>query len=155
MATEIERKFLVTGEGWRAGATDSKDYRQAYLANNRSCSVRVRIGAGAAHLNIKSATLGIERMEFEYPIALQDAEEMLASLSVSAVVEKTRYFVPHGSHLWEVDVFTGANRGLVIAEIELRRGGEDFTRPPWLGADVSHDPRYYNVYLAEHPYTTW
>lgn len=155
MATEIERKFLVTGDGWRSAVTGSEDYRQGYLANSASCSVRVRIGAGAAHLNIKSAHLGIHRTEYEYPVPVGDAEEMLAELCVAPPVEKTRYFVPQGRHTWEIDVFSGANQGLIVAEIELSRVDEAFERPPWLGEDVSDDARYYNVYLAQHPYTTW
>ncbi len=155
MATEIERKFLVTGDAWRDGVTASEVYRQGYLANNSSCSVRVRISDDHAYLNIKSAQLGIFRTEYEYAIAMDDAREMLDNLCVSAVVEKTRYFVPDDGHTWEIDVFSGDNLGLIVAEIELSHGDEPFNRPEWLGEEVSHDPRYYNVYLAEHPYKLW
>jgi adenylate cyclase len=155
MATEIERKFLVRGDGWRRGVASSEDYHQGYLANNRTCSVRVRVSGDQAFLNIKSAQLGISRLEYEYPIPRSDAEEMLNTLCISALVEKTRYFVPEGDHTWEVDVFAGDNMGLIVAEIELTHGDEPFHRPEWLGEEVSHDHRYYNVYLAEHPFKTW
>lgn len=155
MATEIERKFLVKGDTWRDDVTASEVYRQGYLANNSSCSVRVRISDDQAYLNIKSAQLGIFRTEYEYAVPMADAGEMLDNLCVSAVVEKTRYFIPDGEHTWEIDVFSGDNTGLIVAEIELSRGDEPFNRPQWLGEEVSHDPRYYNVYLAEHPYKSW
>lgn len=155
MAQEIERKFLVRSDDWRRETASSKEYRQGYLANNDKCSVRVRISGDKAHLNIKSAELGISRTEFEYPIPRADAEEMLESLSVSPLVEKTRYFIPDGSHTWEIDVFTGDNEGLTVAEIELAHLEEPFNRPHWLGEEVSHDPRYYSVYLADHPYKKW
>lgn len=155
MAKEIERKFLVRGDGWRREVAASEDYRQGYLANNRACSVRVRIGRDHAFLNIKSAEPGVTRLEFEYPISREDAQEMLASLCISALIEKTRYFVPNGPHTWEIDVFSGDNLGLTVAEIELDHRDESFIRPDWLGEEVSDDLRYYNVYLADHPYTTW
>ena len=156
MATEIERKFLVTDDAWRAHVTATTRYRQGYLAGGReSASVRVRIGDGAAHLNIKGATVGVSRAEYEYAIPLADAEEMLDTLCTGPLVEKTRYHVEHAGHLWEVDVFEGDNAGLVVAEIELESAGESFEIPPWAGADVSHDARYYNAALARAPYNTW
>lgn len=155
MGREIERKFLVTGDGWRAAAVDAVPMRQGYLATDPACSVRVRIEGGSARLNIKSATLGVERLEFEYPIPVADAEEMLARLCTTPPVEKVRYRVPWGGHVWEVDVFEGANAGLVVAEIELPDPDAPFERPPWVGEEVSHDPRYYNVMLARHPYREW
>jgi len=148
MGREIERKFLVTGEGWREAAVAAVPMRQAYLASDPACSVRVRIEGEAARLNIKSAELGVERLEFEYPIPVADAEQMLARLCTTAPVEKVRYRVPWGGHVWEVDVFEGANAGLVVAEIELAEPDEPFERPPWIGREVSDDPRYYNVMLA-------
>ena len=104
---------------------------------------------------IKSATLGVERLEFEYTIPVADAEVMLARLCGTRVLAKTRHYVPAGAHTWEIDEFEGANAGLVAAEIELARADEPFVRPAWLGAEVSADPRYYNVCLLEHPYTQW
>jgi len=155
MATEIERKFLVISDHWRAAAESGVRFRQGYLAGTGKASVRVRVEGQAANLNIKSATLGVRRQEYEYAIPLRDANEMLDALCTGGIVEKTRYRVPVGGHVWEVDVFEGDNTGLVVAEIELDHEDEVFERPAWAGAEVSDDPRYYNVYLAEHPYTSW
>lgn len=154
MGVEIERKFLVAGGQWREQASRSVVYRQAYLNHDGGVSVRVRIAGEKANLNLKSATLDIRRVEFEYEIPLADAESLL-DLATGNVIAKTRYFVEHGDHTWEIDVFEGANAGLVVAELELDSIDEDFGRPPWLGAEVSDDPRYYNVYLAKHPYSEW
>lgn len=154
MGVEIERKFLVDGEPWQTSASSSARYRQAYLNDSGGVSVRVRIAGEHANLNLKSATLDIDRIEFEYAIPLADAATLL-ELATGNVIAKTRYFVEHGDHTWEIDVFEGANAGLVVAEIELDSIDEDFARPPWLGAEVSDDPRYYNVYLAKHPYSAW
>ena len=160
MAIEIERKFLVLTDGWRAAADAGTPYRQGYLSRVTGTdavrsSVRVRSDGARAYLNIKSATLGIRRQEYEYAIPLADAEAMLAELCVGAVVEKTRYHVSVGAHVWEIDVFAGANAGLIVAEIELDHEDEAFERPDWLGAEVSADPRYYTVCLAERPYSRW
>ena len=155
MATEIERKFLLRGEAWRQCADQGTHYIQGYLANNQRCSVRVRIAGADARLNIKSATLGVSRREFEYPIALADAEEILHQLCEGPFIDKTRYCIDHQGHRWEVDVFAGDNQGLVVAEIELRTTDEVFAKPNWLGDEVSDDPRYYNVCLIDHPYKDW
>jgi len=155
MGTEIERKFLVTGDGWRAHAERPIRYRQGYLASDPGCSVRVRIGGDEARLNIKSATLGVTRLEFEYPLPLADAELLLERLCRRPLIEKTRHRVLYRGHEWEVDVFAGENEGLVVAEIELEREDEPFARPSWLGEEVSDDPRYYNVSLVTRPYKDW
>jgi len=155
MPQEIERKFLVTGDAWRGQVRSSARYRQGYLSNEGRCSIRVRVAGDAAYLNIKSATLDIVRTEYEYPIPLAEAEEMLDRLCSGLLIEKTRHFIDYGGHVWEVDVFEGVNRGLVIAEIELDHESAVFPRPSWVGAEVSDDPRYYNVYLARIPYTQW
>lgn len=160
MATEIERKFLVLDNSWRQTAEPGQPYRQGYLTRVSGIgavpsSVRVRIEGDRGFLNIKSATLGIRRQEYEYEIPLSDAEALLANQCVGSLVEKTRYHVPVGSHVWEVDVFEAANAGLVVAEIELQHEDEPFQRPAWLGQEVSDDPRYYNVCLADRPYTAW
>lgn len=155
MGTEVERKFLVTSDAWRAGVRDALRMRQGYLPGIETASVRVRIAGERAWLNIKSATLDVSRREYEVPIALKDAEEILELLCERPLIEKTRHHVPHGRHLWEVDVFEGENAGLVVAEIELRTPDEPFERPPWLGEEVSHDPRYYNVSLVRQPYRVW
>jgi len=155
MATEIERKFLVRDDSWRAAADAGTLMRQGYLIGAEQASVRVRISGERAYLNIKSATLGVQRQEYEYPIPLGDAEEMLDTLCQRPLIEKTRYHVRHGEHTWEIDVFSGDNAGLVVAEIELGAADEAFERLPWLGEEVSHDKRYYNVCLVKHPYKDW
>lgn len=164
MATEIERKFLLADDGWRAQADDGVVMRQGYLSTFSSSalpaqevksSIRVRIAGEHANLNIKSATLGITRQEYEYAIPLSDANELLDSLADGPLIEKTRYHVQHGSHRWEIDVFAGDNQGLLVAEIELSAEGEAFERPAWLGEEVSDDPRYYNVCLVKHPFKDW
>lgn len=155
MATEIERKFLVRNDSWRQQARDDIRMRQGYLASGEGCSIRVRSGGGKAHLNIKSATLGVWRREYDYPIPLCDAEELLDHLCARPLIEKTRYHVEHAGHIWEVDVFEGDNAGLIVAEIELDSEDESFEKPAWAGEEVSHDPRYYNVCLVKHPYKEW
>jgi adenylate cyclase len=152
---EIERKFLVRNEGWRAGVFRSDRYRQGYLNDEIYCSVRVRICADQAWLNLKSVTLGAQRHEFEYPIPLKDAELMLDTLTRKPLVEKVRHFVQVGGHTWEVDVFEGDNAGLIVAEVELGRPDEPFELPDWAGEEVTYDPRYYNTTLASHPYKSW
>ncbi len=155
MATEIERKFLLKSEAWREAADGGTRFRQGYLIGAERASVRVRIEGAAANINIKSATLGVQRQEFEYPIPLADAEELLDTLCEQPQIEKIRYHVPYGEHLWEIDVFEGDNAGLVVAEIELGDESEAFALPDWAGEEVSHDTRYYNVCLVKHPYSEW
>ena len=155
MATEIERKFLLTSDSWRDDADAGTHFRQGYLIGAERASVRVRIEGESANINIKSATLGVERMEYEYPIPLADAQELLDTLCEQPQIEKTRYHVPFGDHLWEVDVFAGDNEGLVVAEVELKSADEAFAMPSWAGEEVSHDTRYYNVCLVKHPYSEW
>ncbi|HEC18246.1 MAG TPA: CYTH domain-containing protein [Gammaproteobacteria bacterium] len=155
MPVEIERKFLLANDDWRASADAGVAIRQGYLAGSEKSSVRVRIAGEQANLNIKSATLGVTRQEYEYPIPLADAHAMLDGLADGPLIEKTRYHVQHEGHTWEIDVFAGDNQDLVVAEIELAREDEPFARPPWLGEEVSGDPRYYNVCLVKHPYKDW
>ncbi len=155
MSYEIERKFLVAGDGWRDAADAGSVLRQGYLAGGTWGSVRVRLSGGQAHLNIKGATVGATRREFEYPIPVADADILLDELCSGPRIEKTRYLVRHAGHLWEIDVFDGDNAGLVVAEVELGAEDERFDRPGWLGAEVTDDPRYYNVSLVEHPYNRW
>ena len=155
MAIEIERKFLLRDESWRDAADAGTRFRQGYIVGAERASVRVRIEGDRANLNIKSATLGIHRQEYEYPIPLQEAEELLDTLCEQPQISKTRYLVPYGNHTWEIDVFDGDNAGLVVAEVELESEDEPFERPPWLGEEVSGDTRYYNVCLVKHPYREW
>ena len=155
MAHEIEHKFLVRDDSWRKEVYRSVYMRQGYLVSDEVRSVRIRIADDTAYLNIKSGTLGVSRSEYEYEIPLADAWELLDQLCRKPLLEKTRYCVRYGNHVWEVDVFEGDNAGLVVAEVELDKLGEAFERPPWLGEEVSHDPRYYNSQLAVHPYKDW
>jgi len=155
MASEIERKFLLASDAWRDAVVSTADYCQGYMANTDKASFRIRVAGDKAYLNIKGATLSIERTEYDYQIPVDDGREMLERFCVGELIEKRRHIVPYKGHRWEIDVFTGINEGLVMAEIELDHIDEDFARPPWLGKEVSDDPRYYNVYLANHPFPTW
>jgi adenylate cyclase len=152
---EVERKFLVKNDTWREAAHKSARFRQGYLNHERHCSVRVRISGDEAWLNLKSATVGAERYEFDYPIPIADAHQMLNTLTCKPLIEKTRYFLNMGQHVWEIDVFEGDNAGLIVAEIELETPDESFEIPEWLGEEVTFDPRYYNTSLSTHPYKLW
>ena len=161
MGIEIERKFLVTGEGWRAAAHAVVPMAQGYINDmgamdrgEQKASVRVRIQGEQAYLNLKSRELGHTRQEFDYAIPVDDARALLA-LCVGGLVDKRRHLVRHAGHLWEVDEFLGDNAGLVVAEIELDHADEAFERPDWLGDEVTDDPRYYNLALASRPYGLW
>lgn len=155
MAREIERKFLVRGRGWTRTIQRSIRMTQGYLAGDSRCSVRVRRTGEESFLNLKSATIGVSRLEFDYPLPTADADAILEHLCTGPPIEKIRHYVPQGRHTWEIDEFKGANEGLVVAEIELSAPDERFERPNWLGEEVSDDPRYYNVRLAVCPYTQW
>jgi len=155
VAVEIERKFLLKNNDWREQTESSNLIRQGYLAPLDTSSVRVRIEGDKANINIKSATIGISRLEYEYEIPLKDAEQMLESLCRSPQVHKTRHIVTIGKHKWEIDEFYDENEGLVVAEIELNDENESFAKPDWLGDEVSDDARYYNVNLIKHPYNGW
>lgn len=155
MPIEIERKFLLKDDSWRKQADPGKDYIQGYLVGSRQASVRVRIEGEQAYLNIKSATLGVRRQEYEYAIPLDDAREMLAQLCEQPLIEKTRYLIQAQGLCWEIDVFKGENAGLVVAEVELESEQQQFVHPAWLGEEVSDDPRYYNVSLVKHPFKNW
>lgn len=161
MALEIERKFLLAGDGWRDGVARSVPMAQAYLndlaaidGGTIGASVRIRIEGDAARLNLKSREVGRSRQEFDYPIPLDDAHALMA-LALGARVQKTRHFVPHGAHVWEIDEFEGDNAGLVVAEVELGHVEEAFVRPPWLGEEVTMLTRYYNLALAARPFSQW
>ncbi len=153
MGIEIERKFLVKDDSWKAEAGEGQVYRQGYLCSGHGKTVRVRIIGAQAFLTIKGPTNGISRSEFEYEIPVADAEAMLSLCG--NLVEKTRYIIEHAGMPWELDVFAGANDGLVMAEIELDAEDQSIELPDWAGEEVSGDPRYYNAYLAEHPFAKW
>jgi adenylate cyclase len=155
MGIEIERKFLVTSDSWREAASPGIPIKQGYLIGGKDASVRVRLQGDKANLNIKSATLGVRRQEFEYAIPVADAEVLLSTLCHRPIIEKVRYLVHYANKQWEVDVFEGDNAGLIVAELELQDENEEFEPPSWLGEEVSHDPRYYNTCLSQHPYKDW
>jgi len=155
MATEIERKFLVRDQRWHDAAGRGERFRQGYMVGGAHASVRVRVSDEQAWLNIKSATIDVSRLEYEYAVPLADAEEMLEHLCVKPLIEKRRYWVEYGDHTWEVDCFEGDNAGLVVAEVEMSHPDEPIALPPWVSTEVSHLPRYYNVCLVEHPYKNW
>ncbi|WP_198243027.1 CYTH domain-containing protein [methane-oxidizing endosymbiont of Gigantopelta aegis] len=155
MALEIEHKFLLKNDNWRQHISHSVRYRQGYLCGNDKTSIRVRTSDTDAWLNIKSATIGNHRQEFEYSIPLADAEKMLETLCHRPLIEKTRYFVNHDQHVWEIDEFTGDNAGLIVAEVELQSLEEKFSLPDWIGEEVTHDLRYYNNNLCKNPYKNW
>jgi len=155
MGIEIERKFLVRSDAWRDHASAGVPYRQGYLSGTKTCSIRARLAGERGYLNIKSATLGVTRKEYEYQIPAAEARELLDHFCDGPLIEKTRYLVEHAGHTWEVDVFEGDNAGLIVAEVELEDEAEPMELPDWVGEEVSHDPRYYNVNLVHHPYKDW
>ena len=155
MALEIEHKFLLANDDWRKNVSHSVVYRQGYLSSQPTSSIRVRVSNNQAWLNIKSAVIGTQRHEYEYEIPLSDAQEILNNLCVKPLIEKTRYFVMHENHQWEIDEFEGENAGLIVAEIELDSLDEAFAKPVWLGEEVTQDLRYYNNNLAKNPYSLW
>jgi adenylate cyclase len=152
MGTEIERKFLVQGIPWRNDT--GMRFSQGYLNRDKERTVRVRISGAKAFLTIKGVTKGATRAEFEYEIPVEDAQQLL-KLTDGTVIQKNRHRLVHEGATWEVDEFLGDNAGLVIAEIELTSEDQPFSRPPWLGMEVTHDRRYYNSNLAGHPYNEW
>jgi adenylate cyclase len=153
MGQEIERKFLVKGESWRAGA--GMVIRQGYLHNEIEGTVRIRTKGERAYLTIKGSTTGITRLEFEYEIPVEEANQILDELCLKPLIEKTRYEVHLGGFKWEIDEFLGENDGLVVAEIELEDESQEFPRPDWLGMEVSEDFRYQNANLVKNPYSKW
>ncbi len=153
MPLEIERKFLVDTRKWKP-ADEGTRLVQAYLSIDPNPTVRIRIAGEKAFLTIKGRSETISRPEFEYKIPVDEAQEMM-NLAISNPVEKIRYKIMHEGFLWEVDVFSGKNKGLVIAELELESENQTFPRPDWLLAEVSGDRRYYNSFLSEHPFLEW
>jgi len=155
MGVEIERKYTLKNDNWRNNVSYNERMVQGYLAGNDRASVRIRIIGDKANLNIKSATLGIYRQEYEYELPLADAEKMLNDLCEKPVIDKVRHYVMFDNKKWEIDEFSGENQGLIVAEIELDSEEEKITLPDWADKEVSGDPRYYNVSLVKHPYKDW
>ncbi|MBD2204645.1 CYTH domain-containing protein [Calothrix sp. FACHB-1219] len=154
MAAEIERKFLVKGDSWRKLAEGSR-YVQGYISTAKQATVRVRIVGNQGYLTIKGATVQYSRSEFEYPIPVEDAQEMLDTLCDRPLIEKTRYKIPYGNLIWEIDEFEGVNKGLIIAEVELTDEKQQIELPDWIGEEVSDNPKYYNSNLVKHPFSQW
>ncbi len=154
MGTEIERKFLVNGKKWKEGS-DGISYRQGYLSTGEECVVRVRIVADQAYLTIKGRNVGLTRMEFEYPIPVNDGHTLLDKLCGKLIIEKTRYKVEYRGLIWEIDEFRRENEGLVIAEVELEDENQAVPLPDWVDEDVSQDIRYYNSNLVKYPFSKW
>ena len=154
MGIEIERKFLLQGDGWR-GLGQPVLLRQGYLSSNKERVVRVRIEGEGATLTIKGRSRGATRGEWEYPIPLADAAELLDGLCEQPLIEKYRRRIEFAGNVWEVDEFLGANQGLAFAEIELSSEDQAFDKPDWIGEEVTHDPRYYNSSLIRLPYSQW
>ncbi|TDR72476.1 CYTH domain-containing protein [Paludibacterium purpuratum] len=153
MGMEIERRFLVRGDSWRA-LGEPLVYRQGYLSVDPARTVRVRVVGDRAWLTIKAKITDASRYEFEYDLPLADAQTMLDALCPMQV-QKHRTRVAHAGMTWEVDEFFGANAGLVLAEIELPDEQTPFERPDWLGEEVTADSRFTNAWLADHPFSSW
>lgn len=153
---EIERKFLVLSNDFINDAFAQKRIVQGYLSSNPERTVRVRIKGDKGYLTIKgkSSTNGTTRLEWEREISVMDAETLL-NICESGIIDKMRYEVKVGHHVYEVDIFSGENDGLVMAEIELKSETETFEKPHWLGEEVTNDERYYNAYLSKNPFTRW
>jgi CYTH domain-containing protein len=154
MAIEIERKFLVKSDDWRRDAVGVA-YRQGYLSTERGRTVRVRIGGDKAFITVKGPAGNAARDEFEYPIPLEDAEQILDRLCHRPLIEKLRYKIPGKGVTWEVDEFQGENAGLIIAEVELQRADQPVKLPAWIGREVTEDSRYANASLVRNPYRRW
>lgn len=153
---EIERKFLVTSNAFKSDALRKNHIAQGYLISEPERTVRVRIKGEKGFLTIKgqSSETGISRFEWEKEIPITEAKELLL-LCEKGVIEKTRYEIQLGQHLFEVDEFHRENEGLIIAEVELQSESEIFEKPLWLGQEVTRDPRYFNSYLSKHPFKSW
>lgn len=154
MGTEIERKFLLANDSWR-GLGEGKWYRQGYISSGAHATVRIRTINENGYVTIKGPTRGLTRAEYEYRIPVSDAREMLANLCSGPLIEKIRYTIDFAGSIWEIDEFKKQNDGLLIAEIELEHPQQQFVMPPWVGTEVSDDPRYRNSSLVISPYSTW
>jgi CYTH domain-containing protein len=162
MGTEIERKYLVKKAEWRSHKQQlqsqfpdlGKQYCQGYIATDNNTTVRIRIVGDIGYITLKSKAIGHTRFEFEYPIPVEDAREMLTTLCIKPLIEKVRYKVNCDRLIWEVDEFEGENEGLIIAEVELENEAQQIDIPYWIEREVS-DRKYFNYYLVKHPYSQW
>ncbi len=154
MGKEVERKYRVSSEAWRALGRGIH-YRQGSLNSNKERTVRIRSTGEKAYITIKGITVGATRAEYEYEIPVADADAIIDTLAERPIIEKRRYEIPYGGVIVQVDEFLGENTGLVVAEVELEREDQVFEKPVWLGDEVTSDPRYYNANLVRHPYSKW
>lgn len=153
MAIEIERKFIACADDLPPAQREMR-LEQGYV-DPREASVRIRLSDDACFLTIKGAVAGMSRLEYEFPIPIEDGRELLAKLCRKPVIQKIRRIIPHGNHRWEVDVFSGDNAGLVLAEVELKDEAESVDLPEWIVREVTHDAKYANAALAKRPYSEW
>ena len=154
MGLEIERKFLVKNDSWKDEIKEIISIRQGYLNSETERTVRIRIHGEQGILTIKGKNQNLTRKEFEYPIPLNEALDLL-QICEKPIIKKTRYLISSDNKTWEIDVFEGKNKGLVVAEIELNSEEESFIFPSWLGEEVSSDAKYYNSSLITAPYSSW
>ena len=154
MALEIERKFLLKNNSWKAVADDGTVLKQAYLNTDPERTVRIRIKKDKGYLTIKGKTVKSTRQEFEYEIPFDEANDLL-QLCEAPIIEKTRYLVEVNELTWEIDIFEGVNAGLEVAEIELTNEDQQVILPNWIGKEVTDDARYYNSSLVSCPFSLW
>lgn len=154
MAKEIERKFLVNTERLPT-LTQGQSLKQGYICNDPERVVRVRLAEAAAFITVKGSNVGATRLEFEYAIPVADAQTMLEELCPAPLIEKVRHRIAHQDHIWDVDVFSGDNAGLVIAEVELNDEDELVALPDWVEREVTGESAYYNSNLQETPFSRW
>ena len=150
---EIERKFLVSAEKWKPEST-GEQIIQGYLSTDKERVVRVRVKGAKAFLTIKGNQQGISRTEMEYEIPVEDAK-VLMEMCLDNPIEKVRYREEIAGKIWEIDVFDGKNKGLILAEVELESEGETVEIPEWVTEEVSTDKRYFNAWLSNHPFLNW
>ena len=153
MAFEIERKFLVKGFEWRN--EQGTFYRQGYLNSNKKRNVRIRVIADKGYLTVKGMSQGAVRLEYEYEIPKADADAMLENICEKPLIEKKRYTIDYKGFVWEIDEFLGANKGLIVAELELESEDQAYVKPEWIGEEVTGDPKYFNSSLIHRPYSQW
>jgi CYTH domain-containing protein len=154
MAVEIEKKFLVDTIPHSLLVRGTRMI-QGYMITRKEITVRVRLAGDNAWLTIKGKTVNAARKEYEYPVPVDDARQMLDLFCEKPCIEKTRYSIDYNGFEWVVDQFSGANSGLIVAEIELDDIDQHFEKPDWIGQEVTHDPRYYNSNLIKAPFSTW
>ena len=154
MGTEIERKFLLANDTWRKKIQKSTIIRQGFLNTAPERTVRIRQKGDKGFLTIKGKNEGIARQEFEYEIPLNEAQELL-NMCLPHLIEKERFIVLENDLIWEIDVFEGNNKGLIVAEVELENIAQTIILPAWVGQEVSDDIRYYNSNLSQHPFVNW